>query len=268
MNVKIGGGGGGAGFLEAKYGALPIGRPGQGLANSKMASYLDDTMFQNRIAAAEKLNVNFAAEYPQKQVRAYSDLYRDAIKLMKSEDLNAFALPGGKIFINAGAILDSRSEAELAGLLSHEIAHAALSHGFQLVTEGNLTANITSHIPLGRFAGSLITLNYSRNMERQADAFGTQVLAASPYAADGLYNLTVTLNEQVGDDGPPTWLSTHPGLEERVANIQAQIVSQNYDRYTFEGIDRHEEIQAIVRQLVAEEKRKEAAEEDQDNQDD
>ena len=83
MNVKIGGGGGGAGFLEAKYGALPIGRPGQGLANSKMASYLDDTMFQNRIAAAEKLNVNFNAEYPQKQVRAYSDLYRDAVKLMK-----------------------------------------------------------------------------------------------------------------------------------------------------------------------------------------
>ena len=90
MNVKIGGGGGGAGFLEAKYGALPIGRPGQGLANSKMASYLDDTMFQNRIAAAEKLNVNFTAEYPQKKVRAYSDLYRDAVKLMKSEDLNAF----------------------------------------------------------------------------------------------------------------------------------------------------------------------------------
>ena len=90
MNVKIGGGGGGAGFLEAKYGALPIGRPGQGLANSKMASDLDDTMFQNRIAAAEKLNVNFTAEYPQKKVRAYSDLYRDAVKLMKSEDLNAF----------------------------------------------------------------------------------------------------------------------------------------------------------------------------------
>lgn len=201
------------------------------------------------------------------------DRFNYEFYVVMSEDLNAFALPGGKIFVNAGAILDSRSEAELAGLLSHEIAHAALSHGFQLVTEGNLTANITSHIPLGRFAGNLITLNYSRNMERQADAFGTRVLASSPYAADGLYNLTVTLNEQVGDEGPPTWLSTHPGLEERVANIQAQIISQNYDRYTFEGINRHEEIQEIVRGLVAEEKRKEAMEEnldeeDQDNPDD
>ncbi|MEC8043974.1 MAG: DUF1501 domain-containing protein [Verrucomicrobiota bacterium] len=90
MNVKIGGGGGGAGFLEAKYGALPIGNPKQGLANSKMASYLDDTKFGSRIAMTEKLNENFATQYPQKQVRAYSDLYRDAVKLMKSDDLNAF----------------------------------------------------------------------------------------------------------------------------------------------------------------------------------
>ena len=90
MNVKIGGGGGGAGFLEAKYGALPIGNVNNGLANSKMAELSGRHNVPEPIAAAEKLNVNFAAEYPQKQVRAYSDLYRDAIKLMKSEDLNAF----------------------------------------------------------------------------------------------------------------------------------------------------------------------------------
>ena len=53
-------------------------------------------------------------------------------------ELNAFALPGGKIFINSGAILKTNSEAELAGLLSHELSHAVLSHGFQMVTNGNL----------------------------------------------------------------------------------------------------------------------------------
>ena len=90
MNVKIGGGGGGAGFLEAKYGALPIGNPKQGLANSKMASYLDESKFGSRIAMTEQLNENFSTAYPQKQVRAYSDLYKDAVKLMKSDDLNAF----------------------------------------------------------------------------------------------------------------------------------------------------------------------------------
>jgi hypothetical protein len=89
-NVKIGGGGGGAGFLEAEHGALPIGNPKSGLANSSIASYLDQEKFGNRIAMAVKLNVNFTAQYNQKQVRAYSNLYQDAIKLMNSEDLNAF----------------------------------------------------------------------------------------------------------------------------------------------------------------------------------
>jgi uncharacterized protein (DUF1501 family) len=91
MNVKIGGGGNlGAGFLESKYGPLPIGNPKAGLANSKMASYLDDQQFGNRIEMAEKMNVNFTGQFPQKKVRAYTDLYKDAVKLMKSEDLQAF----------------------------------------------------------------------------------------------------------------------------------------------------------------------------------
>lgn len=166
------------------------------------------------------------------------------------DELNAFALPGGKLFIHAGAILESRSEAELAGIISHEIAHAALSHGFQLVTQGNLTANITSTLPFGRIAGSLLNLNYSRGMERQADALGTRILAASPYAADGLYNLTVTLKAGDRPDAPPAWLSSHPGLDERLENIETQIVEYNYDRYTFEGVSRHQEIQKIVQQLM------------------
>lgn len=89
-NIKIGGGGGGAGFLESKYGALPINNPKDGLANSKMAQYLDQEHFQSRISIAEQLNENFATQFPQKQVRAYADLYKDAIKLMNSSDLNAF----------------------------------------------------------------------------------------------------------------------------------------------------------------------------------
>lgn len=89
-HVKIGGGRGSAGFLEAEHGALPIGNPKEGLANSTMADYLDHEKFGSRISMAEKMNVNFTAQYNQKQVRAYSKLYQDAVKLMNSEDLNAF----------------------------------------------------------------------------------------------------------------------------------------------------------------------------------
>jgi beta-barrel assembly-enhancing protease len=81
--------------------------------------------------------------------------------VIKDDRLNAFALPGGKIFINAGAILKANSEAELAGLLAHEISHAVLSHGFQLMSEGSLTANVVQYVPyVGGIAGDLIVFNY------------------------------------------------------------------------------------------------------------
>ncbi len=127
-------------------------------------------------------------------------------------NLNAFALPGGKIFVNAGAILDTQSEAELAGLLAHELSHAVLSHGFQIATRSNLSSSIAQYLPYGGLINNVFLSGYSRRMERQADIVGTQILAASDYAADGVYNVMVTLNEQAQASGRnvPTWISTHP----------------------------------------------------------
>ncbi|NJK61142.1 MAG: M48 family metalloprotease, partial [Oscillatoriales cyanobacterium SM2_1_8] len=104
--------------------------------------------------------------------------------VLQDEAANAFALPGGKIFVNAGAILLSQSEAELAGLLAHELAHAVLSHGFQLVSRGNLTAAALQNVPGGGQAANLLILSYSRDMERQADRLGTRILATAGYAAE------------------------------------------------------------------------------------
>ena len=90
MNISINGRSGSSGFLESKYGPLPIGNPNAGLANSKAADYLDQTRFDGRLAMAQKMNSSFLGTYDQKQVRAYTDLYNDAVKLMRSEDLKAF----------------------------------------------------------------------------------------------------------------------------------------------------------------------------------
>ncbi|MGJ3248514.1 MAG: M48 family metalloprotease [Elainellaceae cyanobacterium] len=171
--------------------------------------------------------------------------------VVEDEDLNAFALPGGKIFINAGAILETETGAELAGLLAHEISHAVLSHGFQLMTGGNLTANVLQFIPYGGFAANLAVLRYSRGMERQADALGTQILANSRYAADGLLRLTQTLYEE---NGGSTFepLSTHPDTPERIRNLETLIEQNGYDRYAFEGIERHLEIRERVREIMGE----------------
>ena len=173
--------------------------------------------------------------------------------LIMDDQLNAFALPGGKIFINAGALIKTKSEAELAGLLAHEISHAVLSHGFKLVTEGNLTANFGQFIPFGGTAANIIVLKYSRDMEREADVIGTKILAASGYAADGLRNLTVTLNsENENRSRPPAWLSTHPHTEERVSYLENLIVTNGYDRYAYEGVLEHSKIQEKVVKLMKE----------------
>ncbi|NEO23007.1 MULTISPECIES: M48 family metallopeptidase [unclassified Moorena] len=182
--------------------------------------------------------------------------------VVMDDQLNAFALPGGKIFINAGAILKTKSEAELAGLLAHELSHAVLSHGFQLVTQGNLTANITQFIPYGGTAANLIVLNYSRNMERQADDLGTKILAASGYAADGLRNLMITLHDQGGPKPLFPWLSTHPETKERINNLEAIIDRNGYNRYTYEGVEKHLEIQKRVAELLKEYEEKQKEEEE------
>ncbi|MFG6105505.1 M48 family metalloprotease [Leptothoe sp. EHU-05/26/07-4] len=159
-------------------------------------------------------------------------------------ELNAFALPGGKIFVNAGAILDTDSEAELAGLLGHEISHAVLSHGFQMVTKGNLTASLTQYLPLPGLVTNAIVSGYSRSMERQADIVGTQILASSGYAADGMHGLMLALEERYGDRQVVPWLASHPAPQDRVDYLQAIVENGGYNRYAYEGVLGHEAQQA------------------------
>ncbi len=173
--------------------------------------------------------------------------------VVMDERLNAFALPGGKVFVNAGAIIKTHSEAELAGLLSHELAHAVLSHGFQQMTQGALTVNLTQYLPyVGGLTGDLLVLNYSREMEQQADLFGTRLLASSDYASDGVRNLMVTLVAEAEDPNSPAWLSTHPDTGDRVRYLEFAIVRQNLNRYAYEGVLRHRQVQQRVKALLAE----------------
>jgi Zn-dependent protease with chaperone function len=183
--------------------------------------------------------------------------------VVMDETLNAFALPGGKVFIHLGAIAKTNSEAELAGLLAHELSHTVLSHGFQLMTQGTLTANVTQFIPyVGGLAGNLLVLNYSRDMERQADTLGTRILSSSGYAADGLRNLMVTLQlqeQKKGKNSPPEWASSHPATKERVRYLETLITEGKYNRYAFEGVERHAAMQLKAEKMLWEFKAAEAA---------
>ena len=93
-NVKINGGSDvlGAGYFEKKHGPLPLGNPNAGIQNVTKAGYVEQNMFNKRLDIASKFNKSFLGTYPQKQIRAYTDLYDDATRLMKSDDLKAFDL--------------------------------------------------------------------------------------------------------------------------------------------------------------------------------
>jgi predicted Zn-dependent protease len=164
--------------------------------------------------------------------------------VVDDENLNAFALPGGKVFVNTGAILAANSEAELAGLLGHEVGHAVLSHGFQRVVTNNLLANLAREIPFGNLLGTLVSLDYSRKHERQSDIIGTRVIHSAGYAADGLRNFMQTLREQQGGGPTIPYLSTHPAPRTRVRYMEELIERNNYNRYSFEGVERHAQIKA------------------------
>lgn len=185
--------------------------------------------------------------------------------VVKDRSLNAFALPGGKVFVNAGAIAKSDSEAELAGLLGHELSHAVLSHGFQLASEGNLISNLTQYIPYGNIAGNLIVLKYSRDKERQADELGTRILAASGYAADGLRNLMVTLNKQDKNSSAFSWLASHPVTKERIRYLEELIQTNDYNRYAYEGVERHSQVKEKVKKILAQSKKPKERQEQREN---
>lgn len=198
----------------------------------------------------DKMVVGYVNELGQKiaKVSGRND-FQYEFYVVLDDGLNAFALPGGKVFVNAGAIARTKSEAELAGLIAHELSHAVLSHGFQLVAQGNLIANVTQYVPYGGTVASLFALDYSRDMERQADTLGTKLIASSGYAADGVRNLMVTLQQQE-KSSPPTWLSSHPTTDDRVRYLENLIERNGYNRYAYEGVARHAQIKAQVEKLL------------------
>lgn len=93
-NVRINGGSDilGAGYFEKKHGPLPLGNPEAGIQNVIKSDYVDQNIYDKRLDVAGKFNRSFIGKYPQKQIRAYTDLYDDATRLMKSDDLKAFDL--------------------------------------------------------------------------------------------------------------------------------------------------------------------------------
>jgi len=232
--------------------------PNQGLllaplmlqGESAFGVQLADVQKQHQKLIQDKVVLDYVNQVGQDLAKLMGrDDFQYEFYVIQDNSINAFALPGGKVFVNTGAILAARSEAELAGLLGHEISHAVLSHGFQQLINTNLLADLKSIIPFGNVIVNLVGLEFSRQHERQADILGTRAIAAAGYAADGVYNLMDTLRKQQQQSLPP-YLSTHPVPAERVSYLQGLIQQNGYNRYAFEGVEKHAAIQKRLKQLI------------------
>jgi len=161
------------------------------------------------------------------------------IKVIDSDEVNAFALPGGFFYVNSGLILRAQEESELAGVMAHEIAHVAARHGTKNATKGELMqlASIPAmiFIPYSmagyamyqglNLAIPLTFLKFSRDAEREADFLGLQYMYKTGYDP----NSYVTFFERIQADEKrrpgtiPKVFSTHPPTPDRIENTQKEI---------------------------------------------
>jgi predicted Zn-dependent protease len=161
------------------------------------------------------------------------------IKVIDSEDVNAFALPGGFFFVNSGLILKADTEAELAGVMSHEIAHVAARHGTRQATRGQI-ANLAT-IPLvfmggwagyGIYQGASVLipmgfLAFSRAFESEADMLGLEYMYKAGYDPTAFVDFFEKI-QSLEKKKPGTMakvFSTHPMTDDRIRAAQKNIQS-------------------------------------------
>ncbi len=159
-------------------------------------------------------------------------------RIVNASDINAFALPGGYVYVNRGVLDQAKNEGEVAGVLAHEISHVALRHGTHQASKayaaqaglsilggilggkiGNNTAQILNTI--GGVGLNALFLKYSRDLESQADIRGAQILAASGYSPGDMISFFRTL-ENVDKSKKTNWLSDHPAPPDRIARIERE----------------------------------------------
>ena len=168
--------------------------------------------------------------------------YRWEFTLIESKDINAWAMPGGKIAFYTGILPVTQNEAGIAVVMGHEIAHAILNHGQQrmsaellqqagltgtsiLLGGSGLSPEIQSLSMTAFGVGSNVfgTLPFSRKHEDEADLLGLKLMAIAGYAPSEAVSFWERMNALGGGGGGPAWLSTHPSHENRIKNLKDSI---------------------------------------------
>jgi len=169
-----------------------------------------------------------------------ADKYPYTFKVVNDKSINAFALPGGPTYVHTGLILAAENEAQLAGVMAHEIAHVALRHGTNQASKANLIQlpamlagavvggnggilGSLAQLGIGLGANSVL-LKFSRNAERDADILGTRMMAKAGYNPLEMARFFEKLEAQSGKGSAlGQFLSSHPNPGNRVREVEKEI---------------------------------------------
>ena len=158
---------------------------------------------------------------------------------MNDREINAFALPGGPVYINRGVIEAADNEAQLAGVIAHEVSHVALRHGTNQASKAS-----AAQLPLAILGGiarqrlhqrrsggvraptshvNSVLLKYSRTAESQADLMGAQILYDSGYDPRAMAQFFQKIEAQQEGSGPVEFFSNHPSPDHRIENVNQEV---------------------------------------------
>lgn len=201
------------------------------LANPEMYPILD----RNAYGAAYNYVQNVVNDILGSGEVTYREEFAWEVYLIDDpETLNAFAAPGGYIFIYTGILKFLETKDDFAGVMGHEMAHADRRHSTNQLTKqygiGLMLSLVTGGDPgtLSQVLASLVGLKFSRDHEEEADTYSVIYLCETQYAANGAASFFEKLINE-GTATPPEFLSTHPNPDDRVADINTEAVEMGCD---------------------------------------
>ena len=162
--------------------------------------------------------------------------------LADPDTINAFALPGGQVFITQGLLDRMPDEAALAGVLGHEIGHVVHRHAAEQIAKGQLGAALAQAAGVAASDGSdggqraamiaamvnqVVQLRYGRADESESDRYGIEAMADAGYDPRAMLEVMKILAQAGGSQRPPEWLSSHPLPETRIAEIEEYLRKRN-----------------------------------------
>jgi predicted Zn-dependent protease len=164
-----------------------------------------------------------------------TDWQYDFHLLADRQIINAFALPGGQVFITAALLQKLQTEGQLAGVLGHEVGHVVARHSAQRMAKDQLTQGITGAVlvasgsnndaRMAQMIGQMVNMKYGREDELQSDTLGVRFMSQAGYDPRAMVGVQEMLAAEAGGNAPPEIMSTHPSAPNRIQTIEAAIAA-------------------------------------------